>query len=175
MLKNLLKQNWMHPLRRRLQQDPFYRFQSFEELKLAASWGIFIDANKASIDEWLQLPGLSIHQARRLTRLTTNGIFLSCIEDIAAALGVPSAQARPWEAILQFCYYEANSAIEPATINVNAATAAELTAVPGIDLILARAIVHHRGQGQYQDLVALQQRLRLSAQAAADLLHYLSF
>ena len=36
------------PLKRRLQQEPYYRFVSFEEMQLAASWGLRIDANTAS-------------------------------------------------------------------------------------------------------------------------------
>ena len=37
------------PLKRRLQQEPYYRFVSFEEMQLAASWGLRIDANTASV------------------------------------------------------------------------------------------------------------------------------
>lgn len=175
MLRKLLEQTRFHPLRRCLQQDPFYRFRSSDELQLAASWGMYIDANTASIDEWLQLPGLSIHQARYLNKLTSNRLFFNCTEDIAAALNVPVAQIRSWEVILRFCYYEVDDAIEPVSINVNTATAAELVSVPSIDSFLARAIIHYRRNGRYQDLTDLQQRLRLKTQAAVELLHYLSF
>ncbi|MEL7069276.1 MAG: helix-hairpin-helix domain-containing protein [Cyanobacteria bacterium J06581_3] len=134
-----------------------------------------IDANTASVDDWLQLPGLSIHQARSLYALTQKGILLSCIEDVAAAIALPSAQLRPWEERLQFCYYDREEALEPVAIDANTATADELAAVPGLDIFLGRAIVHYRQQGPYKDLADLQDRLRLTTAVTAELLHYLRF
>ena len=174
MLKKFFIQAY-HPLRRRLQQEPYYRFQSFEEVRLAASWGVRIDANTASVDEWLRLPGLSIHQARSLTNLTRRKVSFTCIEDIAAALNLPVQQIQPWQVILQFCYYDLEAALEPAKMNVNTATAVELTAVPAIDIFLGRAIVHHRQAGPYRDLADLQDRLQLTPKVAIELLHYLEF
>ncbi|WP_369791690.1 helix-hairpin-helix domain-containing protein [Synechococcus sp. PCC 7335] len=134
-----------------------------------------IDVNTASVDDWLRLPGLSIHQARSLTNLTSQRVFFTCLEDIAATLGLPVQQIQPWQAILQFCYYDVETALEPKKVNVNTATALELTAVPGIDAFLGRAIVHYRKVGPYADLADLQNRLRLSAKVAFELLHYLEF
>ncbi len=173
MLKTFLART--HPLRRRLQREPYYRFQSFEELRLAASWDIRIEANTASIDDWLRFPGISIHQARLLTQLTENGLFFSCIEDVAAALGVPAQQIQGWTAMLQFCYYEQQHSLEPVAVDVNSATATELSTVPAIDTFLGRAIVHYRQAGPYRDLADLQQRLRLNIQTTSELLHYLKF
>jgi DNA uptake protein ComE-like DNA-binding protein len=164
-----------HPLYRRLQREPFYRFQSFEELRLAASWGLHIEANTASIDDWLRLPGISIHQARALTQLSATGLSLTCLEDVAAALGVPLQQVNDWGAVLQFCYYERSHSLEPIAIDVNTATAAQLSTVPAIDAFLGRAIVHYRQAAPYRDLADLQQRLRLNTQITAELLHYLRF
>ncbi|MBE9059455.1 helix-hairpin-helix domain-containing protein [cf. Phormidesmis sp. LEGE 11477] len=138
-----------------------------------------IDANTASVDDWLRLPGLSIHQARSLTNLTSQKVSqkvsFTCIEDIAAALGLPVQQIRPWQVILQFCYYDAAEALEPQKVNVNTATAIELTAVPAIDTFLGRAIVHYRQSGPYKDLADLQDRLRLTSEVTVELLHYLKF
>ncbi|MFK8182745.1 MAG: helix-hairpin-helix domain-containing protein [Phormidesmis sp.] len=175
LFKKLLAQAQLHPLQRRLQQEPFYRFKSFEELRLAASWGTRIDANTASVDDWLRLPGLSIHQARRLTNLTAHQLFFNGIEDVAAALGLPLPQIHPWDAVLQFCYYDVDHTLEPVALNVNTATADELATVPSIDSFLARAIVHYRRVGPYQDLPDLQKRLRLKTAVASELLHYLTF
>jgi len=164
-----------HPLRRRLQQEPYYRFTSFEEMQMAASWGVRIDANTASVDEWLRLPGLSIHQARTLQSLTHKGLSFTCIEDVAAAIALPPDQIRPWEAMLQFCYYDRETALTPTAVNANTATADELATVPNLDIFLGRAIVHYRQQGPYRDLADLQDRLRLTTAVTAELLHYLSF
>jgi DNA uptake protein ComE-like DNA-binding protein len=173
MLKPFLART--HPLRRRLQREPYYRFQSFEELRLAASWDIRIEANTASIDDWLRLPGISIHQARRLTQLTESGLFFNCIEDVAAALSLPAQQIQAWSVVLQFCYYEPQHSLEPVAINVNTATASELSTVPAIDAFLGRAIIHYRQAAPYRDLADLQQRLRLNVQTTSELLHYLKF
>lgn len=164
-----------HPLRQRLQQEPYYRFQSFEEMQIAASWGIHIDANIASVDDWLRLPGISIHQARSLTQLTEKGMAFTCIEDIAAALNLPTGQVQPWQVMLQFCYYDREIALEPADIDANKATAEELATVPTIDTFLGRAIVHYRKNGDYKNLADLQDRLRLTTAKTAELLHYLKF
>ena len=164
-----------HPLKKRLQSEPFYRFTSFEELQLAASWGIRIDANKASVDDWLRLPGLSIHQARSLHQLTQQGMSFTCLEDIAAAIALPLPQIRPWETILQFCYYDPEQSLEPTKINANNATAEELATVPKLDIFLARAIIHYRKNGPYRDLADLQDRLRLTTAITTEFLHYLSF
>lgn len=173
MLRKLLSQVGVHPLRRRLQQEPYYRFQSFDELALGAKWGVRIDANTASVDDWLRLPGLSIHQARSLVALTQSGLAFNCIEDVAAALNMPVSQIQGWTAVLQFCYYSPNSLV-PVAVNANTASAAQLCSVPTIDSFLSRAIIHYR-QEPYKDLADLQQRLRLTPAIAADLLHYLTF
>lgn len=175
MLKKLLTHTRLHPLYRRLQREPYYRFRSVDEIQLAASWGIAIDVNTASVDEWLRLPGLSIHQARLLNMLTTNQTFLYCIEDIAAALNVPAQQISQWQPILKFCYYDPDSDLKPVPINVNTATLDELTNIPVLDPFLAKSIVYARRVKPYQNLADLQQRLRLGSHITAELLHYLSF
>lgn len=174
LLRKLLLQTGLHPLRLRLQQEPYYRFRSFDELAVAAAWGIRIDANTASVDDWLRLPGISIHQARSLTQLTQSGLAFSCIEDVAAALNMPLQKIQNWASILQFCYYSPER-LEPETIDVNLATAAQLTTVPAIDTLLSRAIVRCRQNGPYTDLANLQQRLKLNPEITAELLHYLRF
>ncbi len=174
MLNKFLAKARFHPLRRRLQQEPYYRFRSFEEVALAASWGDRIEANTATVDDWLRLPGISIHQARTLQQLTRSGVSFSCIEDIAAALSLPVQQVRPWDVILQFCYYSENS-LEPTALDANTASAEQLATIPAVDVFLARAIVHYRQAGPYRDLADLQGRLRLRAPLTAELLHYLRF
>ncbi|MGC1309879.1 MAG: ComEA family DNA-binding protein [Phormidesmis sp.] len=175
MLRKFLISSRLHPLYRRIQQEPYYRFQSSEELRLAASWGLRIEANTAAVDDWLRLPGISIHQARSLTQLTRSGLSFHCLEDVAAALDMPLAQITSWQAVLQFCYYSPDHRLEPAAIDVNTATAEQLATVPAIDIFLGRAIVHYRQAGPYKDLADLQQRLRLTTPVTAELLHYLKF
>ena len=89
-------------------RDPYYRFRSIQELQTAARMGVRIDVNQASVDDWLRLPGLSIHQARTLVSLNQTGVLFHCLEDVAHALKVPLPRLQPLAPILQFCYYERN-------------------------------------------------------------------
>lgn len=156
--------------------NPYYRFASSEEVRLAATQGIQIDANRAGVDDWLRLPGISIHQARLLVNLRQAGVPFHCLEDIAAALSVSVQQLQPWQPILQFCYYDADSLDAAPTCNPNTDSIEQLCQIPGIDLFLARAIVQNRQQGgKYHHLADLQQRLGLSGQSTADLMHYFRF
>ena len=53
----------LQKLRAKLLNDPYYRLQSGEEVRLAAELGMGIDANQATVDDWLRLPGLSIRMS----------------------------------------------------------------------------------------------------------------
>jgi DNA uptake protein ComE-like DNA-binding protein len=164
------------PLRSQIQNDPYYRFQSLEEIKIAASLGVQIDVNQATIDDWLRFPGLSIHQARLLTQLSQSGVQFFCVEDISAALGVSSQRLKPLEPIMRFCYYDRESLHQIQRVNLNTASPEELTQIPLIKPVLARAIARNRlKHGNYKHLVDLQERLSLSSQVTADLMHYLNF
>jgi DNA uptake protein ComE-like DNA-binding protein len=99
-------QGWLHPVAARLKQNSRVRLHSEEEVSVAATLGVRIDVNQATVDDWLRLPGLSIHQAHRLVQHVEQGEALLCLEDIATALGVPEATLQPLAPILQFCYYE---------------------------------------------------------------------
>lgn len=163
------------PIRSRLLNDPYYRMQSLAEVRLAVALGIRIDVNQASVDDWLRLPGLSIHQARSLVALSQAGVPFHCIEDIAAALNLPIARLRPLAPILQFCYYDPATRDATPRLNANNATLEELMQVPGINPALAQAIVQQRQARSYRNLADLQQRLQLPASLTANLMHYLFF
>lgn len=169
------RQSASQSLNQRL-QDPYYRFQSAGELHLAAALGVRLDVNQASVDDWLRLPGLSIHQARLLVTLNQSGVQFHCMEDIAAALGLPVQRLQQLAPVLQFCYYDRNSldAIEP--VNLNTASLEQIIQRTNLDPALAEKIVRNRQQqGSYQSWLDLQQRLQLSGQVLAELLHYSRF
>ena len=71
--QNRLNPNWQ-AIKVKIQHDPYYRLQSVQEIVIAAQLGMTIDVNQASVDDWLRLPGLSIHQARTLFDLTSLGV-----------------------------------------------------------------------------------------------------
>lgn len=163
-------------LKSKIQNDPYYRFQSMAEIKIAAELGIQIDVNQAAVDDWLRFPGLSIHQAKTLTQMSEFGVQFLCIEDVAAALGLSVQRLKPLEPIMKFCYYDPESLHQIQRVNLNTATVNDLTQIPEIRSVLARAIVRNRQiRGEYKNLVDLQQRLSLPSEMIANLMHYLRF
>jgi DNA uptake protein ComE-like DNA-binding protein len=180
-----MNQNWLsfggnsklQKLRSQLLSDPYYRFQSWEEIAMAAQLGIRIDANQATVDDWLRVPGLSIHQGRTLVELSRSGVKFYCIEDIAAALSIPAQRLDPLKQILTFIYYDEDSLDKPVLlVNANTATVESLLKVPFIDVSLAEAVVQNRQlAGPFRNFVDFQQRLGLPGDAIAQLMYYLRF
>lgn len=181
-----MKQNWLssrfnpklQQLRAKLIRDPYYRFQTGEEILLAAELGISVDPNHATVDDWLRLPGLSIHQARNLVELTRNGVKFYCIEDIAAALSMPVQRLLPLQPILNFIYYDEESLDNNLVqlINPNTATVETLLRIPFIDITLAQAVVQNRQSiGPFCNLVDFQQRLNITGDAIEKLMYFLRF
>jgi DNA uptake protein ComE-like DNA-binding protein len=159
---------------RQIIQDPHYRFKSLAELATAAGLGVQIDANLATVDDWLRLPGISIHQAKSLVTLQNAGVDFYAIEDVAAALGMPVQRIQSWSLVLSFQYRHPD--LQILQFDVNQATAAELQQLTDISPTLAQTIVNNRlEQGRYQDLVNFQQRLGLSGALLANLMHHLKF
>lgn len=166
----------LNPLKKRLAQDTYYRFRSVDEVHLGAKSGVYIDANQATVDDWLRLPGLSIHQARALVDLSRSGTPLTCWEDVAAITGIGLSRLQAFGEAVRFYYYDPESEILPNVINVNQATIGELSAIPAVDSTLAKRLVYDRQRfGAYKDLLDLKRRLQLQPQVITALLHYLRF
>lgn len=160
----------------RILADPHYRFKSLAEVEQAAALGVRIDVNQASIDDWLRLPGISIHQARLLVQLTQAGVQFHCMDDIAAVLRSPLQRLQPLEPVLQFCFYDPESIHAVQQVNPNTAAIEVLVKIPGIEPVIAKAIVHYRNEsGPFRDLADLQQRLFLPGDLTTALIHYLYF
>jgi DNA uptake protein ComE-like DNA-binding protein len=159
-----------------LSSDPYHRFRSVAEVQRAAQLGVRVDVNRAGVDDWLRLPGLSIHQAQLLTQLSQQGVQFVCIEDLAAVLDLPIHRLMPLAPILQFCYYDTHSLDKPHRVDSNRDGYEQLAAIPGMSDALARMIVRDRLlHGPYQHLADLQQRLNLSPKQTQRLMQYLRF
>jgi DNA uptake protein ComE-like DNA-binding protein len=171
---------WLNPLKQQIRakilSDPYYRFQSLEEVAIANELGIHIDVNRASVDDWLRLPGISIHQARILVELTGIGVQFLSIEDLAAAISVPVQSLNALKSILYFGYFDTESLLTPQRINPNTADFAQLEQIPFVESSLAELIVQNREEnGNYRNLVDFQRRLALNSQLISQLMHYLQF
>jgi DNA uptake protein ComE-like DNA-binding protein len=160
----------------RVQPDPLQRYTTLEEVRRAALQGVRIDVNLATVDDWLRLPGISIRQARQLTKLVDQGVQFYSIEDLSAAIGISMQRLVPLAPILQFCYYAPDSLERVDRINPNTASIDRLTELPGVGPVLARAIVRDRtSRGDFQDVMELQERLSLPPELTARLMHYVRF
>ncbi|MGH2412437.1 MAG: helix-hairpin-helix domain-containing protein [Microcystaceae cyanobacterium] len=163
-------------IRARILSNPYYRFGSLEEIAIAVELGIRIDVNRASVDDWLRVPGISIHQAKTLVELAGVGVQFLSLEDIAAAISISVHRLKPLEPILDFCYYDVESLLVPQRINPNLASVEQLEKIPLIESALASTIVQNRQEyGSYRNLADLQRRIALSSQFISQLMHYLHF
>lgn len=175
MIFNYFKQQ-INPIRRKISSDPYYRLKNLEEVAIAAELGLKIDVNTATVDDWLRLPGLSIHQAQMLVKLTNNGLQFLSIEDIAAALNIHPQRLKPLTPLLDFCYYSQESLLTPQKINVNLATEEELLPIPLLDQeLITRIIIDREQKGIYKNLADFQHRLGLNSQLIAQLMYYLQW
>ncbi len=157
-----------------MQADRYYRFKSAFEISVAADLGVTIDVNQANVDDWLRLPGISIHQARQLVALSQSGVAFHSISDLAAALNQPIHRLQWLAPVLSFQYYEPTLALT--CVKLDRATVEELIQIPQISPELAAQIVSQRDRdGKFKDLVDFQQRLGLSGEAIGELMHYLQF
>ena len=97
--------HWLDPLARQvlrvLKQPPT------QTKKTAATplrvWQI--DVNRASLNDWLKLPGCQQAQAELLLRLQKGGVQLSGPADLAQLLELPAAQLEAWKPHLLFRWY----------------------------------------------------------------------
>ena len=163
-------------IRNKIANDPYYRFQSLREMAIAVELGIRIDVNQATVDDWLRIPGFSIHQARSLVELVKMGVQLMCLEDIAATIGVSPQSLMPYQSILIFAYYDRLSPLSPEKIAINLATVNEIAAIPFMTIALSEALISNRQQhGKYLNLVDLKRRLNLDSNLTSRLMYYLQF
>ena len=164
----------LNPLKKQLEQNRYYRFRSAAEVRWGIQWGVRIDANRATVDDWLRLPGISIHQARVLVELSQSGTPLTCWDDVAAVTGIGLDHWQQLGDIVQFYYYDPDS--EVIRLPVNRATVGELATIPAVNLVLAERLVYERQRsGPYRDWLDLKRRLRLQPQIVTALLHHLRF
>ena len=165
--------NHFHPLKAKLRQDPMLRLTTVTEVAVAAELGVRIDANQATVDDWLRLPGLSIHQARALVQLSHSGVVFYSVDDVAAALGLAVPQVAALAPILQFCYYDATSPIDMLPPSLNQATIAQLMALPMMSSPIAERILNERQRSPFTSWSDVHHRLRLTAEQTSQWMHYL--
>lgn len=163
-------------IRQKIINNPYSRLENLLEIQIAAELGVKIDVNQACVDDWLRLPGISIYQARSLVELVEMGMQLLCLEDVAAAMGVPIHRIKPLEPVLHFEYRDPDRCLSPQKVNPNTASIDELTQIPLLEIDLAqRILIDRQLKGNYRNLPDFQRRLALNSQLISQLMYYLQF
>ncbi|MEM1426368.1 MAG: ComEA family DNA-binding protein [Cyanobacteria bacterium P01_H01_bin.130] len=171
--KKQLNPQWRQA-RAKLLAHPGDRLTNVWEIAAALEMGLTLDVNRATADQWLRLPGISIRQAQVLSDLTQGGVQFHALDDVAAALGITEETLAIAAPLMRFYFYDPDSALTPSLINLNHTDASHLEQVPGMTPALAQRIVSDRqSRGPYRSLADLQRRLQLSGEQLQNWLHYL--
>ena len=86
-----------------------------------------MEVNRASREQWLQLPGCSEDTADLLLRLQQGGVQFSSVEELFRLLELPEQQRRSWEPHL-IVHWHGDAPPQPAAdpLDLNNASADEL-------------------------------------------------
>ena len=174
------RNHWLDPLARRVLQAtgqiPAPPRTPRQEPALAPtqpSW--FLDVNRASQEQWLQLPGCSDDTADLLMRLQRGGVQFTSAEDLFRLLELPVDLQALWEPHLVFHWYgDAPPQPTTAALDLNNATPEALQQLNWPENRLQRLLQERRRAG-FNDLADLQERLCLPASAVEALIGQVSF
>ncbi|WP_114994603.1 type II secretion system protein GspK [Synechococcus sp. UW179A] len=121
-----------------------------------------IDVNRASAEQWRQLPGCSEIMVDQLLRLQQGGVQFSQMEDLAQLLDISEGLCEQWRPYLIFRWHgDAPQLPEQAPLNLNSASPTLLAkTLPWPDERVERLIAERRRE-PFQNLADLQERLCL--------------
>ena len=134
-----------------------------------------MDVNRASCDQWLQLPGCSQDTADLLVRLQRGGVQFASADDLFRLLELPSDLVRLWTPHLLFQWHgDAPPQPQAAPLDLNNASADQLALLGWPEQRLANLMRERRRAG-FKDLADLQERLCLPASSVEALIGRVSF
>ena len=134
-----------------------------------------MDVNRASRDQWLQLPGCSQDTADLLVRLQRGGVQFASADDLFRLLELPSDLARLWTPHLLFQWHgDAPPQPQAAPLDLNNASTDQLALLGWPEQRIANLMRERRRAG-FKDLADLQERLCLPASSVEVLIGRVSF
>lgn len=135
-----------------------------------------IDVNRASAEQWRQLPGCSDAMVDLLLRLQRGGVQFSQLEDLAQLLDLPESLHSQWKPHLIFRWHGDSPPLPaPKPLDLNGASRAALAGqLPWPDDRLERLIAERRRQ-PFKNLADLQERLCLPPDAVEALIGRVRF
>jgi len=175
------RSHWLDPLARRVLQatgqlPPSPRPERRQPLPIEPEPPAWVmDVNRASRDQWLQLPGCSQDMADLLVRLQQGGVQFSCADDLFRLLELPSELVKLWTPHLVF-HWHGDAPLQPqaAPLDLNNASTEQLELLGWPEQRLATLLRERRRSG-FQNLADLQERLCLPASTVEALIGRVSF
>ena len=186
----MARRHWLDPLARKVLQamgdlppDPAPPAQETPtpslELELSAAESptadsLCIDVNRASAEQWRQLPGCSDAMVDLLLRLQRGGVQFSQLEDLAQLLDLPEELRNQWQPHLIFRWHgDAPPFGKPLDLN-GASRALLAEQLPWPNDRLERLMAERRRQ-PFKNLADLQERLCLPPDAVEALIGRVRF
>ena len=122
-----------------------------------------IDVNRATSQDWKQLPGCTDEMIDLLVKLQKGGVQLSDSEDLIKLLDLPLKIAKEWLPHLIFRWYGDSSSLNTAVelIDINAAPPFQLEASLKWPKDRFKRLIRERQKGCFENLADLQARLAL--------------
>ena len=134
-----------------------------------------MDVNRASRDQWLQLPGCSQDTADLLVRLQQGGVQFACADDLFRLLELPNDLVRLWSPHLLFQWHgDAPPQPQTTPLDLNNASAEQLAPLGWPEQRLAN-LLRERRRAAFENLADLQERLCLPASSVEALIGRVSF
>ena len=177
--------HWLDPLARKLLQavgelppDPPAQPSTpplpLPEPPAAPSW--VVDVNRATAEQWRQLPGCSEAMVNVLMRLQRGGVQFTQADDLFQLLDLPALQAEEWRPHLVFNWYgDAPPLEEPSPLDLNGASPQELEQRLLWPAPRLQRLLQERLRRRFENLADLQERLCLPPEAIEQLLGKVRF
>ena len=167
----MARRHWLDPLARKVLQamgdlppDPVrpLRTASSSVQDQTPAPSLAIDVNRATAEQWRQLPGCSEAMIDQLLRLQQGGVQFSQLEDLAQLLDLSETVCDLWRPHLIFRWHgDAPAQPEQSVLDLNAASPRLLASgLAWPDDRLERLIAERRRK-PFQHLADLQERLCL--------------
>ena len=188
----MARRHWLDPLARKVLQvmgelppDPAPRVQEARSPSLepeAASAGspsvdsLCIDVNRASAEQWRQLPGCSDAMVDLLLRLQRGGVQFSQLEDLAQLLDLSEDLRDLWQPHLIFRWHgDAPPLPQPKPLDLNGASRAVLAGQLQWPNDRLERLMAERRRQPFKNLADLQERLCLPPDAVEALIGRVRF
>jgi len=166
----MARRHWLDPLARKVLQamgdlpKDTVRMETSHwpeaEPEVAASW--CIDVNRATAEQWRQLPGCTEAMVDQLLRLQQGGVQFSQMEDLAQLLDLQETLREQWRPHLIFRWHgDAPQLPEQAPLDLNADSPTVLASTLLWPEDRMERLICERRREPFQNLADLQERLCL--------------